>query len=297
MVALVLAVLTSLGSQSATIPFTYFDNRIVIQCSIDGTGPFAMIVDTGSPDVVVTPETAQRLQLDVRSAGTVTGAGNNAVEQGSTHLQRLSLGALSFTNVDADVLDLDQIRAKLHFPRLDGLIGHSVLERYAVFIDVDAGTLTFSTSPPREPATASVTPFHGVLPVIRATIDNIPTTVIVDTGDRSSLTLFGPFAKQHAFYGKYPSKQNVLTGYGLGGPVYGDVFAMPSVEVLGTKLTGVITRASRQTAGVFVGTDQGGSIGSGILKRFNVVFDYPRGVIIAWPSKHFTAPDVFRPPG
>jgi len=297
MFALVLAALTSLGSQSATIPFTYFDNRIVIQCSIDGKGPFAMIVDTGSPDVVVTPETAQRLQAKVRSAGTVTGAGNNPVAQGSTHLLRLSLGALSFTNVDADVLNLDQIRAKLHFPHLDGLIGHSVLKRYAVFINVDAGTLTLSTSPPSEPATASITPFHGVLPVIRATIDNIPTTVIVDTGDRSSLTLFGPFAKRYAFYRKYPSKENVLTGYGLGGPVYGDVFAIPTITVLGRTLDGVITRASRQTGGVFTGSDQGGGIGSGILKRFNIVFDYPRGVIIAWPSKFFSTPDAFRPPG
>jgi hypothetical protein len=33
------------------------------------------------------------------------------------------------------------------------------------------------------------------------------------------------------------------------------------------------------------------------LKRFNIVYDYPRDNIIAWPSKYFTTPDAFVPPG
>ncbi len=37
--------------------------------------------------------------------------------------------------------------------------------------------------------------------------------------------------------------------------MFADVFALPSLDVLGTRLTGVVTRASRQTGGAFAGTD------------------------------------------
>jgi hypothetical protein len=297
MYALILAILTTAGPGNVTVPFTYFDNRIVIQCSIDGRGPFSMIVDTGSPDVVVTPETAERLGAKVRSIGMTTGAGNKAVTEGSTMLHSLSIASLSFADMTADVLDLSEIRTRFHFPHLDGIVGYPVLKQFATFIDVDAGTLSFSKTRPVLPARFTMTAFTGVLPVIFATIDGIATTVVVDTGDRSSLTLFGPFATHYAFYGRYPSKKNIITGYGLGGPIYGDVFTLPDLNVLGNRLTNVVTRASRQTGGVFTSTDEGGSIGTGVLKRFNLVLDYPRDVIIAWPSKYSDTRDVFKPPG
>jgi hypothetical protein len=89
-----------------------------------------------------------------------------------------------------------------------------------------------------------------------------------------------------------------VTGYGLGGPVYGDVFTLPSLDVLGAHLGGVITRASLQTGGAFTTSDQGGSIGDGVLKRFNIVYDYLNGRIVAWPSKYYSAPNPFiAPPG
>ena len=43
-------------SEAITVPFTYVDNRMVVDCMIDGQGPFAMIVDTGAPDITITPE-------------------------------------------------------------------------------------------------------------------------------------------------------------------------------------------------------------------------------------------------
>jgi hypothetical protein len=294
---LILSVAVSSSNANATIPFTYFDNRMMIKCMIDGKGPFDMIVDTGAPVVAITPQTAQRLAKSVHNAGTVTGAGNHAVKSGGTTLQNLSIASLSFNNLSAEVIDLTEIRKKFHFPHLDGIIGYPILKQFATFVNVDAGTLSFTKSLPVLPANTITTSFDGVLPIIHGKIDGVATTVLVDTGDRSSLTLFGPFAKKHAFYGRYPSKKNIITGYGLGGPIYADVFTMPNLYVFGTDVKSVITRASRQTGGVFASSDQGGSVGTGVLKRFNIIYDYPHHAIIAWPSKYFTKPDVFVQPG
>lgn len=285
------------STRQTTIPFTYVDNRIVIECRIDDQGPFTMILDTGSPSIAVTPETAARLAVRVQDAGTVTGAGNNLAKNGRAAIATLSLGTLTFKSLNADVLDLTEIRTKLHFPHLDGIIGYPILKQFATFVDVDDKTITFARTAPTAPTNATTTHFEGVLPEIPAVIDGVAGKVLVDSGDRSSLTLFGPFAKQNGFFGRYPSKENIVTGYGLGGPVYGDVFTLPTLDVFGATVTNVVTRASRQTGGVFASAADSASIGTGVLKRFNIVYDYPNKTIVAWPSKYFTTADTFVPPG
>ncbi len=284
------------SATTTSVPFTFVDNRMMIQCKIDGRGPFEMIIDTGSPDVVVDQHVADMLGLTVRNGGSVSGAGNKRVQIGTTELRSLSIGSESFGGLPASVIDLSEIRTKLRFPHLDGVVGYSILGRFAVAADVDTGMLDFLSSTPTVPPSATTTTFTGVTPIAAATIDGIKTTVVIDTGDRSSLTLFGPFAKAHHFYDRVPSMSNVVTGYGIGGPVYADVFTLPSLDVFSWRLDDLVTRASRQTGGVFTGSQQGGSIGEGVLRRFNIVYDYPKKRIIAWPSKYFTAPDRFNPP-
>jgi hypothetical protein len=297
LLAALIAASAAPSAGQTTIPFTYVDNRIVVECEIDGQGPFAMILDTGSPSIALTPETAAKLAVAVRDAGTVTGAGNNAAKNGRAAIASLSLGSLTFKNLHADVLDLTEIRTKLHFPRLDGIVGYPVLRQFATFVDADDETITFSRKRPTAPPNAIMTRFEGVLPEIRAVIDGIPGKVLVDSGDRSSLTLFGPFAKSNGFFGRYPSRENIVTGYGLGGPVYADVFTLPRLDVFGAHLVDVVTRASRQTGGVFASTADSASIGTGVLERFNIVYDYPHDTIVAWPSKYFKTQDTFVPPG
>ena len=295
--AALIAVTATPSAGQTTIPFTYVDNRIVVECEIDGQGPFTMILDTGSPSIAVTPETAAKLAIAVKDAASVTGAGNNAAKNGRAAIATLSLGRLTFNSLNADVLDLTEIRTKLHFPRLDGIIGYPILKRFVTFVDVDDKTITLARTEPAIPPSATTTSFEGVLPEIHAVIDGIAGSLLVDSGDRSSLTLFGPFAERNGFFGRYPSAVNIVTGYGLGGPVYADVFTLPSLDVFGAHLTNVVARASRQTGGVFASTAYSASIGTGVLKRFNIVYDYPHNIIVAWPSKYFTTPDTFVPPG
>jgi len=85
------------SSADTTIPYTYVDNRIVVECRLDGQGPATMIVDTGSPSIAVTPETAAKLAIAVHAAGTVTGAGNNAAKNGRAKIATSSRGRASIS--------------------------------------------------------------------------------------------------------------------------------------------------------------------------------------------------------
>lgn len=292
-----LASARTVANAATALPFTFVDNRMTVECQINGAGPFTMVVDTGSPDVVLDATAAQRLGLESHAAGTTTGAGNAAVRIGATQLRSLNIGTRSFKNVPASVLDLSQIRTKLGFPHLDGIIGYAIMKRFAVEVDPIAHTIQFLDTAPAIPASATITSFTGIIPVVPATLDGTAAKVIIDTGDRSSLTLFRPYAEQHKYYARDPSRENIITGYGIGGPVYGDVFSLRSLDIFGRRLSNVVTRASRQTSGVFAGSVQAGSVGEGVLKKFNVVYDYRKRRILAWPNASFAEPDRFVAPG
>jgi predicted aspartyl protease len=284
------------GAQSASVPFALFDNRMLIQTSIDGRGPFTMIVDTGSDSVVVTPEVAHQLELATRAAGSVTGAGSGSAAIGTTRLETIAIGTLQFNHVAAGVLDLAPIRRAIGFPRLDGIIGYDILRRFRVGVDIDEARLTLSDAPLPAPQNATTVGFtvagNGVIQIPGA-VDGVHGTFMVDTGDRFSLTLFRRFAQANDFYRDAPVR-DAITGIGVGGPIYSDVLRT-TVSLFGSTIPGVVTRASRDRGGAFALGTQDASVGMGLLKRFNVIYDYPDRQVIAWPSRYIKEADPYRP--
>ena len=281
--------------QSAVVPFTFVDNRIFVQCTINGQGPFAFVVDTGSSDLVVDRALAHRLGLRGHDIGNVGGAGSHTVTASSAVVASLDVGSAHAENLDSTILDLSQIREGIGLPHLDGIIGYSMLRHYAVEVDMDRQVLTLSREPLDLPQAARAIPFTltNDFVFVQARIAGQPGTILVDTGDRSSLTLFGPFAAKHQMYGRFGGVQDVLTGFGVGGPVYGDVFSLPELDILGAQLTGITTRASRQSGGAFASTAAAASIGGGVLRRFNVIYDYPHHTMYVWNSENFDVPDGY----
>jgi hypothetical protein len=48
-----------------------------------------------------------------------------------------------------------------------------------------------------------------------------------------------------------------------------------------------LTQFSQNTSGILATTDLAGIIGAQMLRRFTIIFDYPRGEMILEPNKHF----------
>ncbi|MBV9700934.1 MAG: clan AA aspartic protease [Candidatus Eremiobacteraeota bacterium] len=283
------------GSNSTTVPFMLFDNRMLVQTRIDGDGPFTMVVDTGSYEVDVTPAVARRLSLAMKPAGSATGAGSGSTQFFTTQIPTFALGSLRLANIAAGVIDLSAIQRAIGFPRLDGIIGYGVLGKYRVGVDMDAQRLTLSAKPLPVPKAATSEPFTlgGGAIHIAAAVDGIHGRFFVDTGDRSSLTLFRHFAEANNFYRDAPVR-NVVTGVGVGGPIYSDV-RRTTVSLFGATIPGVVTRLPRDRAGAFATGSDAASIGTGLLKRFNIVYDYPARTIYAWPSHFFAEKDRYAP--
>ncbi|MBV8067019.1 MAG: hypothetical protein JO113_03500, partial [Candidatus Eremiobacteraeota bacterium] len=131
------------------------------------------------------------------------------------------------------------------------------------------------------------------IPQIQAAVDGVHGTFVIDTGDRSSLTLFRRFAQVNDFSRDAPVR-NAITGIGIGGPVYSDVLRT-TVSLFGATIPGVVTRVPTNKGGAFALAPQDASIGTGLLKRFNIVYDYPDAKLFTWPSRYFAQADAYQP--
>jgi hypothetical protein len=131
------------------------------------------------------------------------------------------------------------------------------------------------------------------MPVVRARINGIEGRFLIDTGDRSSLTLFGPFWRAKGLDRGLGRTTIAMTGYGIGGPIRSIVGRPATFSLGGVPVPAPVTRLSLQKAGVFTSADYAGSIGMGVLKRFVCSFDDGRHRLWLSRSPNFAAADRY----
>lgn len=270
------------------VPFRMIDNREFVETYVNGKGPYAFIVDTGS-GTLITPEVAAAAGIASVDAGLSSGVGEKREPMRHAVLERLAFGDVSLTQLPVSVGSLREIRDAIGFARLDGIIGSDVLKRYRTRIDgIGARVMQLSDAE----AAGVALPFRMVDGeiVVAGTVNGIAGDFIVDTGDRSTLTLFGPFVEKH---GLGTAKGVVaVTGWGVGGPVRArvtraDVAAGPLVA------RNVVARQSLQRAGAFTDPRFAGSIGNGLLKNYALTFDFDASRIYVAPSAATPQPDAY----
>lgn len=281
------------GGKPATIPFTLIDNRIFVPVTINGRGPYQFIFDTGGANIL-DPAAAKDLGLKLDPDGEAWGAGAARQQAWRTDVARADLGSVAIRDHEFRVISLEAIRRAIGFRRLDGLVGRELFERFVVDIDYAGQTLTFaepkSWSPPGALGNPHALGFYDGIPTLPAVVGDLKGTFIIDTGDRSSLTLFGPFVDRHSLRAKYAKKVQAITGWGVGGPIPADV-TRSTFAFAGHTLEGTVTRMPLLKTGGFASIDAAGSIGTGLLKRFRATFDYSRRHLYLSPGANYAAPD------
>jgi Aspartyl protease/PDZ domain len=260
-------------------PFTLVDNRVFLPATLNGKGPYSFLLDTGVDGWAVATRLAHRLAIPQGKAKRITGAGEARDTLRELKLRRVDLAGLSFTDQPALAADFSGLDAVIGFQDFDGIAGKPVFDARVVELDFARSRARFfSPGKYSAPAGAKVVPFelYETIPVVNGQIAGVKGRFLVDLGDRSSLTLFGPFWRAHHLDRVFGPGVVAMTGYGLGGPVKGELVRVPEFTMAGVPVRGIVARLSLQKAGVFNTSAIAGSIGTGILKRFNVIFDYSR---------------------
>ncbi|CAM2155409.1 PDZ domain-containing protein [Pararobbsia alpina] len=279
------------------LPLSIVDNRPFVDVMVDGKGPFGFILDTGSSDTTVSTALATRLKLPALKSDSGTGAGEQPLEFQTVRVRALSLGPIHMHDLDTPAMNTDQLRRVIGFGRFDGVIGFGVFEHRVVTLDAAAKQAVIENATTfTPPAGALGVPFsldENGTPLIQASVNDLPVTLQVDTGDRFALTLFSGFWREHGFDQKIGQTVEAMTGYGGGGPIHAIIGRMTQFSIGNIDIPPPITRLSLQKAGSFTRTDRAGSIGMGVLKRFVVSFDYEHRVMWLLKGPDFASPDTY----
>ncbi|HTE54115.1 MAG TPA: pepsin/retropepsin-like aspartic protease family protein [Kofleriaceae bacterium] len=282
------------GRHETTVPFDLVNNHIYVRAEVDGH-PVRLLVDTGGANIL-TPAAAAALGLHSEGAMEARGAGDGSQDLGVTRARSLRLGDVTIARPVFYTIDLAPL-SPVEGLELSGLVGYEVFHRFAVRIDYAARRLTLTDPRHFDPRAVAgeVLPFtwDGQVPVVAGSLDGLAGQFTVDTGSRSSLTVNAGFTATHRLAAKYRAGAQRVTGWGVGGPVRSQPVRLGDL-VLGSlhvrHLAGDLFSGAK---GAFADRHNAGNIGSGLLRRFTVTFDYARTRMILEPNRDFAAADDF----
>src|ERR1700678_2704077 len=111
----------------ASVPFRFVDrHRIVLAVSINHTGPYNFLLDSGTQITMIDPSLAAALHLDTRGAAVVAGVGSG---QSATYAQLdlVEAGSHAVAKQKVLVYTLQIFPADSH---LQGILGEDFLEHF-----------------------------------------------------------------------------------------------------------------------------------------------------------------------
>ncbi len=281
-------------SKSTTVPFELLNNHIYLMVKLNGKGPFRLLFDTGGANIV-TPELARQLGLKTEGAVQGRGVGEKSEDVALSRVDSVQVGSVTVSNQVFAIYPLGSLASAEGIPQ-SGLIGYEVLKRFTVRVDYENSRLTLT-----DPAVfayagkGTVVPFqfNGHIPQVEGEIDGIPGKFDIDTGSRASITLLGPFAEKHKLKDRYTAKVEAVTGWGVGGPARSLVARAGTLRLGPVRIAAPVTELSLQKKGAFIDPYVAGNVGAGVLKRFNIVFDYANQKLIFELNSLASRPDVF----
>ncbi len=270
------------GAASATVPFDLDDGEIGLEVKINGTQE-RVFLDSGAGGIALSQTTADALGLKSSGFLEVRGYGGST-DQHPVAIQTLEVpNAVQLSNITGIAIDLPQ-QINDYFTRpLAGFVGYDLLSHFVVRIDYGRKQITFT-----QPAAFHPAPADGAalpltldsnLPTVKASLDALPPgQFLIDTGDSdAAVRLYGPYVAKHGLDKKYP-RGVVSVGGGIGGVSRARRTRIASFSLAGQILKNVPADFSLDTKG---GASQvnAGALGSRLLSRFVVTFDYPHNRI------------------
>lgn len=159
-------------------------DRMTVPVRVAGQGPYRFLVDTGADRTAISADLARQLRLSERKGTTLHSVtGVSQIETASVPV--LDITAKRVTNIDAALLQSEHMGA-------DGILGLDSLRSQRVLFDFKKQTLTIvpaDTAVREDKDTIIVTAKvrNGRLILSRASAENIPVTLVIDTGAQVSI--------------------------------------------------------------------------------------------------------------
>jgi predicted aspartyl protease len=265
---------------------------IIVHATIDKSADtLNLILDTGSGGISLDSVTAEQLGLQrTPSDKIIRGIGGiKKVDFATDHT--LNLPGLSTRNLDFHIIDYGLLTS-VYGQKIGGIIGFSFLRRYIVAINYDENKISvYSPGKFKYPKGGHyLNPSFATIPIQPVYVKDgkkITNNFYFDTGAGLCLLLSERYASDSGVLKK--NKIMVATqAEGMGGkrPMY--LTVVDQVKLGPFKFRKVPTYVFKDEYNVTSYPSTGGLLGNDLLRRFNVVLNYPAQVIHIRPNRSYS---------
>lgn len=286
--------------KSVTIPFKFINNLIVIPVIINESDTLNFILDTGITTTMITDLTGiDSLVLNFSREIELKGLGMGEPVKGlHSYGNEIKFKGISGINQDIYVItdDLFQLSARMGIP-INGILGYSVFYNFIVSVNYDSRLITFY-NPDHFSYKKRHSNYTSLPLLLEDTKPYISLSIIDDAGNEHQVKLLIDTGASHSVWLDRnsipalkipPGSRNTYLGTGLSGEVHGILARLKALDLAGIRINDVIVSfpdslSISSAAGL---DDRNGSIGSEILKRFNLIIDYPNQLISIKPNSNF----------
>ena len=268
------------------LPFTWYDGHIMIELTINDSQPLQFAFDSGaSATVLFETNRTSKMKLSVDNTLDLAGSTVNLIDNTSVKVGNVHIENLTIIHVPIDQSPLFRSFDDAYF---DGAIGYDLLKHYTTKIDYQNQTVTLY----KKYNIAEVTSDWKVFPIqVKGNIPYINTLLkddlgrktqqafVVDTGAPDYIyintsmidELSFPDAHFLGYMNNFEGEQQIKTG------------KIPFFEMADTRFSNVTSHDLPQ----FKDNHGVGLIGSGLLRKFDVIFDYQTELMAFKRAKHW----------
>lgn len=294
--------------KSITIPFKLIHNLIIIPVQINNSQPLNFILDSGVKNTLITRlHYSDSLSLNETARMKIQGLGTgHEMEAIYSRGNTMRMPGIEGKNHQVFVLmeDVFNLSTRMGMP-VHGIIGYDIFRNFIVKINYNSKSLTLYRPDAniKIPKRGEVYPLHieNTKAYIDANVgqhngDSVKVRLVIDTGASHSVSLYLP---TDARLQLPPKVMEAYLGRGLSGDVNGKIGRINSFRLGKYKLQDLpASFPDEESIKLAMNlANRNGNLGSDILKRFTVIFDYPKQQMTLIPNRKYKEPFYYNMTG
>jgi len=284
------------GSASVDVPFEVRDGHIFLAVMLNGKGPFRMLLDADRGNIL-SPAAMTALGLKPQGNFGSAGTGDNQQDIGIARVDRLEVGGVAIEGMLFAAIDVSAYMSRVEgIDNVSGIIGYELFKRFPIKLDFQRARATFydpSKFTYSGGGTGVPVKFREHVAQVDGSVDGIAGIFNIDTSSRGSLALTAPFVEKNGLVKRYGATQSFVSGTGADGYTHSLLARANALKLGSVAVDRPIAALSTQAVSGAATTDVTGSVGYGILRQFNITFDYGNGMLYFEKNANFGQPDVF----
>ena len=280
-----------------SIPFEMVGSYVVITVRINDSSPLNLILDSGVRNTIITElQSGDRITLNYSDVKDLMGlGGGNHLDAYISNYNELKIGRLKMNYKTVFVLQDNVFNLSKHTgTKINGLLGADFFQDYTIEIDYSARRVRFYEPTPFDtpkgynvlPITIEAQKLFIDLAVVNADSTRQKVKMLIDTG--AELNAWFQTMTSESVH--LPAKWiNGTVGEGLNGIITGKYGRIPELKMGDFSLKNPIVSFpdSVSISQIIANSKRDGTIGSQLLSRFNLIFDYNQKKLYFKPNENF----------